>query len=254
MSNKRVNLKMNIDEIKQSFNYIDRNDNGNFKQVYDFISTLVLQSKIENIQKIVKKRFKEFCTISYNPVKIISKEKLLLNKLLNNKDCLFDIKTMICFNNSTTEIYYNIFVNNVYAGIDAKVLRHSFKIYKNPDKSKIINNYIDITNNYLDNIFSVTETIRDNIVNIKLDKKMLLDFIDSSKYKTQKNIGINLVKVFNDKLTILDLFTVNVNFNMPILDFINTTLNYMFIKSINRDLLSFNDKNIAYDKILNFEN
>ena len=248
---------MNIDEIKQSFNnmesdYIDRNDNGKVKQVYDFISNLVLQSKIKNIQEIIKQRFEEFCTISYNPVKIISKEKLVLNKLLNNKDCLFDILTMIIFNNSFVEIYYNIFINNAYAGIDAKVLRHSFKVYKNPNKSKVINDYINITDNYLNNIFSVAETMRDNITNIKFDKKILLDFIDSSKY-TKKNISINLIEVLNDKFTILDLFTINANFNLLILDFINITLNNIYVKSINRDLLSFNDKNITYnDEISNF--
>ena len=72
---------MNINEIEQSLNnikkdYIGRNDNGKVKQVYDFIFNLILQSKIENIQEIVKQRFEEFCAISYNPVKIISKEKL----------------------------------------------------------------------------------------------------------------------------------------------------------------------------------
>ena len=258
---------MNIDEIKKSLEEIKDGDKGKAEYAYNFITDLVLQGDIKNIQKInarnyniATRNYREYCSI-FNNTKVIQKEKLLLDKLLNNKNDIVSIYTGVYFNHTTVEIYYSILVNDTYTGIDAKVLKHKIKIYKNTYNSKIINEYreIDITNNYLNNIFSVAKNISNNFVKIKpFNKKIVIDFINSSRYnKKFKDYDIKLIDTLPDKFVVSDFFTIYKQmpkFNkQPILDFMNLVFNNIFEKSIPKDLLilNYNIKNIQYDRIIN---
>lgn len=263
---------MNIDKIKKSLEEIKNGDKGKAEYAYNFITYLVLQSNIKNIQKmntrnynIATRDYREYCSI-FNNIKVIQKEKLVLNKLLNNKNDIFCIYTGVYFNHTTVKIYYSFLVNDTYTGIDAKVLKHKIKICKNTKKSKIINEYreIDITNNYLNNIFSVSKNISNNLNKIKpFDKKIIIDFINLSRYsKKIKDYDIKLIDTLPDKFVISDFFTIYKQMpsykkfdKQPILDFMNMVFNNIFKKSISEDLLilNYNIKNIQYDRIINLK-
>ena len=259
---------MNIDEIKKKLEAIKDSDITKIDQIYNFMVKLISQSKTENIGAIYTDgNYKTYLSIIYNQVKIIHRETAVLDKLLNNRNDIIRINTILFFNNALTiNIYYDFVVNNnLYSGITSKNIKHKLKTYKNTDKSKIINEYreIDITNNYLNNIFLVSENIKDNIIKIEFDKKIVIDFINLSIYnKKMKNDNIKLVDTLPDKFAVSDLFTIyrqaNKQFtynqiNKPIEDFINLIFNNVFIKSISKDLLNYDDKNIAYDGIIDLK-
>lgn len=104
----------------------------------------------------------------------------------------------------------------------------------------------------------MAENIKDNIIDIELDKKIIIDFINLSSYgnKIKKN-NIDFANALPDKLKSLDIINmldgikklIYYSYNQPVLDFINIFFNKIFIKSVYKDLLNYDDENIMYDGI-----
>ena len=252
---------MNINKVEQSLNDIKNSNNRTTKSVYNFVQDLVSQNNIKNLQNIVNvKDYRYHFSIPYKPIRLIPKEKLLLDKLLNNK-----YKDIICINTVlhfkhmlSTEIFYYITVNDdLFSTIGVKLLKHKLK--KDTGKYKIINEYreIDITNDYLNNIFSVSENMRDRINGIKLAKITIVNFINMSTYnKKIKKESIKLTNTLPDNFIALDLFAIYKKIytrkvkGRPIVDFMNLIFNNIFEKSIHTDLLDYDSKNIPYTGII----
>lgn len=173
----------------------------------------------------------------------------------------------------STEVFYYITINDdLYSSTGVKILKHKLK--NDTGKYRIINEYqplasalkpllaqetapagslIDVTDNYLNNIFSVSENMRDRINKIKLNKITILDFIDLGIYnKKTKKESIKLANTLPDNFIALDLFAIYKKIytkkvkGEPIADFMNLIFNNIFEKSINTDLLDCDNKNIPY--------
>ena len=251
------------------------------KQLMEFVLNLILKSNIDNIDNLSnRKRYDSFngIDILYIPIKAISKEELLLHKLFNEKYKYFDIATNISIDSVYIHVSYNIKINDAYLNITKKDIVHKIEKHKpgakllqiqkttlaNPPSAfKIFNKYndTDITKDYFNTIYKVAENIGNNITNVELDKKVIIDFVNISSYnnKTKKN-NIDFVNTLPDKLKSLDIVNMLImyisinkltcyNTNQPIRDFIYIFLNKMFIKSISKDLLNYDDKDMIYDEI-----
>ena len=228
------------------------------KQLMDFVLNLILKSNTDNIDDLSsQKRYDLFnrINISYAPIKAISKEELLLHKLFNEKYKYFDITINVSIESINIYVSYNIKINN--RNITKKDIVHKIKKYST---FKIFNKYndADITKDYFNTIYKVAENIKDNIIDIELDKKIIIDFINLSSYgnKIKKN-NIDFANALPDKLKSLDIINmldgikklIYYSYNQPVLDFINIFFNKIFIKSVYKDLLNYDDKNIMYDGI-----
>ena len=116
---------------------------------------------------------------------------------------------------------------------------------------RIYNNDIDITDNYLNNIYLIAKNIGSNIANVKLDKKAIIDFINLGDYNNKvKNSCIQSINVMQDILKTSDIANIiNNNTDRPILDFANVFITKMFIKSKYKDLLNYDDFSIKAMKV-----
>ena len=221
------------------------------KQLMDFVLNLILSSKVSNIKDIINYTAPYNMTeILYNTVKIVSKEDLLLNKLLNKEFQQFGIDIHILLTNKNISILY-YFLSGKYA--NKIVLKHKIKKYKMGGSLalRIYNNDIDITDNYLNNIYLIAKNIGSNIANIKLDKKTIIDFINFGDYSNKvKNLCIQSINVMQDILTTSDIANIiNNNTDKPISDFANVFISKMFIKSKYKDLLNYDDFSIKAMKV-----
>ena len=237
------------------------------KQLMDFVLNLILSSKVSNIKNIINYTAPYNMTeILYNTVKIASKEDLLLYKLLNKEFQQFGIDIHILLTNKNISILY-YFLSEKYA--KKIVLKHKIKKYKlggslalKPLRVqetahagslalRIYNNDIDITDNYLNNIYLIAKNIGSNIANVKLDKKAIIDFINLGDYNNKvKNSCIQSINVMQDILKTSDIANIiNNNTDRPILDFANVFITKMFIKSKYKDLLNYDDFSIKAMKV-----
>ena len=253
------------------------------KQLMDFVLNLILSSKVSNIKNIINYTAPYNMTeILYNTVKIASKEDLLLYKLLNKEFQQFGIDIHILLTNKNISILY-YFLSEKYA--KKIVLKHKIKKYKlggslalkplrvqetahagslalKPLRAqetalagslalRIYNNDIDITDNYLNNIYLIAKNIGSNIANVKLDKKAIIDFINLGDYNNKvKNSCIQSINVMQDILKTSDIANIiNNNTDRPILDFANVFITKMFIKSKYKDLLNYDDFSIKAMKV-----
>ena len=149
----------------------------NLKKHLSFISNVVLKSDYSNIENI-NQSYYGFSAI-FKRIALIGKEKIVLNKLLNNKsnNNKLLIKTTVYFYKRNIDIFYNIYFNqdpSYYVFISKKV--HSIK------QNKIFSEYnnIDLSEEYLNNTYKIAENFRDKFINMNIDKQCFVDFINNS--------------------------------------------------------------------------
>lgn len=218
------------------------------KKLMDFISVLVSKSNIDNIKDIdILSNSDRTVKISYVPIKTISKEELLLNKLSNKEYEPSIIETYIFFNDSSISIMYDL---DPYS---TKYIHHEIR------RRKILNKYnnTDITDNYLNNIFLVTENIKNNILKTKIDKNSVIDFINLNLYgNTYKKDNIDFINTLPNILGPLDISEIakhSYYTDEPIHDFIKIFFNKIFAKSVFKSLLDYDSKNMIRDGIINIK-
>ena len=258
--------KIEAENITRSF-FEKEKEAAKNKTRIDFFSNLVLKSNILNIKNIQNFREDNKLVISCNPIKVISNETLILNKLSNNNQDYFTIEPYVFITKKICTIY-NITVGQ-FRIVSKKVIEHKIKKNK-PQRAqetahagslalkplasardalfsgslalKIYNNDIDITDNYLNNIYLIAENIKNNMINAEIDKETMLNFISGNK---KIKTGIN------DKLTVYNLAGLaNNSVSESLSDFINLFINKIFLKSIPKDLLNDDSKYTIYDGIL----
>ena len=241
--------KIEAENITRSF-FEKEKEAAKNKTRIDFFSNLVLKSDILNIKNIQNFREDNKLVISCNPIKVISNETLILNKLSNNNQDYFTIEPYVFITKKICTIY-NITVGQ-FRIVSKKVIEHKIKKNK-PQRAqetahagslalKIYNNDIDITDNYLNNIYLIAENIKNNMINAEIDKETMLNFISGNK---KIKTGIN------DKLTVYNLAGLaNNSVSESLSDFINLFINKIFLRSIPKALLNDDSKYTIYDGIL----
>lgn len=220
------------------------------KKLMDFISVLVSKSNIDNIKDIdILSNSDRTVKISYIQLKVISKEELLLYKLSNKEYEPLIIDTYIFFRGSSVSILYDL---NLY-GIDTKYIYHEIR------KHKIFNKYnnTNITDNYLNNVFSVAENIKNNILKTKIDKNSVIDFINLSlRGKIFKKDNIDFVNTLPNILGPLDIPVIAKHSHYtddPMHDFISIFFNKIFIKSVFKSLLDCDGENMISNGIIDIK-
>ena len=239
--NKKIDRRIN--SSKKLTDELSKN-----KILINFISDLVSKSNIDIIKDInILSNSERTVKISYVPIKTISKEELLLNKLSNKEYKPSIIETYIFFNDSSISIMYDL---DPYS---TKYIHHEIR------RRKILNKYnnTDITDNYLNNIFLVAENIKDNILKTKIDKNSVIDFINLNLYgDTYKKDNIDFINTLPNILGPLDIYEIakhSYYTDEPIHDFIKIFFNKIFAKSVFKSLLDYDSKNMIRDRIINIK-
>jgi hypothetical protein len=190
----------------------------NLKKHLSFISDIVLKSDYSKIATI-NKSYDSFFAI-FKKITLIGKEKIVLNKLLNNKsnNNKLLIKTTVYFYKRNIDIFYNIYFNEDYPH-PVVLLKKVHKVKQN----KIFSEYnnIDIAEEYLNNTYKVSENFRDKFVNMNIDKQDFIDFIKNSSVTPyyQNQIKKNIPDCNIDHIIFTDMIFKYKN-NRVLLEFI----------------------------------
>ena len=220
-------------------------------KLINFVSDLILKSNIGNMKSIEKFDDKDnSIKIVFNSIQAIPEEDLIFNKLSNIRCNPFNIEGYIYFNSFSISIVYYTKINGVYFSIGEKIIKHKIKKYQIYNKY----NNINITNNYFNEIYKVMENMKDIIINTKINKNTIIDFINLSAYnKKLKKSNIDFInRLPNELLKSSDIAYIIINSSysdIPIRDFIDVFFNKVFIKSVPVDLLNYDYKSIIYDGI-----
>ena len=161
----------------------------NLKKLLSFISDIVLKSDYSKIINIYD-QYGEFKT-DFKKIILVGNKEKVLGKLLNNTRKNNMILTVeVYFRKKNIDITYKILFDEKITSPYAYYLRKVHKVEQNKIFSEYNNNIngelgasetlLDITEEYLNNIYKVAENFRDKFTNINISEQCFIDFINCS--------------------------------------------------------------------------